>query len=106
MTNGATATALAATEVLPLTHAYKFLEENGLTAHATDIRASREQLGSYTTSLRRAKILALLKFHNLLDRFLEETWPTGLICCKPKTSKETREYLRALLKSWRPDCTA
>ena len=65
-------------ESLPLRLAYAFLEAKGLATEAAEIRTSPERLGSYTTSLRRAKIVALLRQKDLLDRFIETNWRFAL----------------------------
>lgn len=62
-------------ENLPLRLAYPFLNGNGLATEADAIKASPDQLGSYTRSLKRAKIIALLKQKNLLDKFIQAHWP-------------------------------
>lgn len=64
-------------EVLPLKLAYVFLADNGLAAEADEIRHSPERLGSYTTSLRRAKIVALLRRKGLLKNFIAAKWKNG-----------------------------
>lgn len=65
-------------ENLPLRLAWPFLEANGLATEATNIRTSPERLGSYTSSLRRAKIVNLLRRKGLLDRFIDTKWPLAL----------------------------
>lgn len=65
-------------ESLPLRLAYAFLEANGLAPETAEIRTSPERLGSYTTSLRRAKIVALLRRKNLLDKFIDTNWQFAL----------------------------
>ncbi len=65
-------------EKLPLRLAYPFLAANGLGTEATEIRTSPERMGAYSTSLRRAKILALLRRKGLLDKFIQTSWPFGL----------------------------
>lgn len=65
-------------EALPLRLAYSFLAEKGFTQQADAIRISSDRLGSYTTSLRRAKILALLKEKGLLTEFIQSFWPFAL----------------------------
>jgi hypothetical protein len=62
---------------------------SGLATEAADIRTSPERLGSYTTSLRRAKILALLRRKNLLDRFIETNWQFALA---PAGKKKLKWY--------------
>jgi hypothetical protein len=76
-------------ENLPLRLAYAFLEANGLATEATEIRTSPERLGSYTTSLRRAKIVALLRQKDLLDRFIETNWQSALM---PVGKKKLKWY--------------
>src|SRR5271157_5010501 len=76
-------------ESLPLRLAWGFLESNGLANEAAQIRQSPEQLGSYTTSLRRAKIVALLRRKGLLDRFIETNWPFAL---QPEGKKKLKWY--------------
>ncbi|MGA2652972.1 MAG: hypothetical protein ABSF28_20830 [Terracidiphilus sp.] len=76
-------------ESLPLRLAYSFLATNGLETEATEIRKSPERLGSYTTSLRRAKIVALLRKNDLLKQFIETTWPFGLT---PSGKKKLNRY--------------
>lgn len=65
------------TESLPLRRAYIFLESNGLQTEAETIRSSKAHLGSYTTTLKRAMIIALLRRRNLLKKFVDENWPFG-----------------------------
>jgi hypothetical protein len=76
-------------ESLPLRLAYSFLATNGFETEATGIRKSPERLGSYTTSLRRAKIVALLRKKDLLKQFIETTWPFGLT---PSGKKKLNRY--------------
>lgn len=64
-------------ETLPLRPAYAFLEAHGLGTQAEEIRKSRERLGSYTTTLKRAKIAALLQREGLLNQFVAAHWPNG-----------------------------
>lgn len=56
-------------EGLPLRFAYVFLSENGLAEDATEIKRSKDRLGSHTSSLRRGKVVDLLEKNNLLDLF-------------------------------------
>jgi hypothetical protein len=65
-------------EALPLRLAYGFLETNGLAGDAAEVKKSPERLGSYTSTLRRAKIVALLRSKGLLKTFIETSWPHGL----------------------------
>jgi Endonuclease NucS len=76
-------------ESLPLRLAWGFLEANGLATEATQIRKSPEQLGSYTTSLRRAKIVGLLRRKDLLKTFIETNWRFALT---PEGQKKLSRY--------------
>jgi hypothetical protein len=84
-----TPTQETAFESLPLRSAYAFLEANSLSIEATEIRTSRERLGSYTSSLRRAKVVALLRRKGLLDRFVESNWQFALT---PAGKKKLNKY--------------
>ena len=42
-----------------------------------EIRYSKEKLGSYYSTLKRARIVALLREKNLLEKFIQEAWPDG-----------------------------
>lgn len=58
--------------------AYDFLNRNGLKAESEEIRTSPTAFKSYTSTLRRAKIIVLVKQHGLFQKFCEEVWPSGL----------------------------
>lgn len=64
-------------EGLPLRFAYVFLSENGLAEEATEIKRSKDRLGSYTSSLKRGKVVDLLEKNNLLNQFISQSWPFG-----------------------------
>src|SRR4051812_30403667 len=64
-------------ESLPLRSAYTFFAGNGLADEAEQIRTSRDHLGSYTSTLRRAKVTALLRRNNLVEKFISAEWPFG-----------------------------
>lgn len=57
--------------------AYKFLEDNKLEKEANDIKNSPDRFKSYTSILRRAKIVVLIKKSNLVEQFIDEVWPSG-----------------------------
>ncbi len=61
-----------------LNDAYAFLKENGLEKEAEEIRISSDQYKSYHTTLRRAKIITLLRDNKLLDDFYQKVWTSGL----------------------------
>lgn len=80
-------------ESLPLRLAYAFLTANGLTTETAEIRTSSERLGSYTSSLRRAKIVALLRSKDLLTKFIETSWKFGLtLAGKKKLTRYDQIY--------------
>jgi len=62
----------------PFQTAYDFLSQNGLSKESYEIQHSPDQFKSYTTTLRRAKIIALVRDKNLLDKFCNSVWPSGL----------------------------
>jgi hypothetical protein len=64
-------------EALPLRYAYKFLAENGLENEALEIKQSRDKYKSFTSTLKRGKITALLTKSNLLGSFIDSYWPFG-----------------------------
>ena len=57
--------------------AYQFLQDNRLGDQAIEIKTSSDKFKSYTSTLRRAKIIVLVKHNNLFDRFADEVWPSG-----------------------------
>jgi hypothetical protein len=76
---------------LPLKLAYAFLEANNLATEGAEIRTSRERLGSYTSTLKKAKIVGLLHEKGLLDKFIETNWPLAL---EPAGKKKLARYDR------------
>lgn len=82
-------------EALPLKLAYAFLATNSLAAEVDEIRTSPDRLGSYTTSLRRAKIIVLLRQRNLLDKFIKTSWQFALTSMgKKKLNRYDRIYAK------------
>jgi len=57
--------------------AYQFLQDNGLGDKAIEIKTSSDKFKSYSSTLRRAKIIVLVKENNLFDRFVDEVWLSG-----------------------------
>lgn len=57
--------------------AYVFLQENNLKNIADEIQFSRDSYGSYTTTLKRAKIIKILNDNNLLAQFLDKIYLSG-----------------------------
>ena len=56
---------------------YQFLVDNNLVNEMLKIKESKDNYGSYTTSLKRAKIIDLLDSYDLLTDFIYEVWPMG-----------------------------
>jgi hypothetical protein len=61
----------------PLKPAYSFLKEKGFEKEVNIIIDSKDKFGSYNTSLRRGKIIKLLKSKKLLEEFIENCWLDG-----------------------------
>ena len=59
-------------ERLPLKYVYQFLGENGYSEKVDEIRSSKEQYKSYTSTLRRAKFVNFLDEKRILDDFIKE----------------------------------
>jgi 5-methylcytosine-specific restriction endonuclease McrBC GTP-binding regulatory subunit McrB len=78
-------------ERLPLRVAYEFLEHKNLGNEANEIRQSKDSYRSYTTSLKRGKVLDLLERNNFLEEFINKHWPLGKT---EKGKKEIRKYKR------------
>jgi hypothetical protein len=64
-------------EALPLKFAYEFLAQKGFENEANEIRQSKDKYLSYTSTLRRGKILELLEKIDLLEEFIDIYWPFG-----------------------------
>lgn len=63
---------------LSLISAYYFLNKNGLEKECEEIKNSQDTFGSYQTTLKRAKIIALVRDKKLLDEFCNTVWTSGL----------------------------
>jgi len=75
-------------EALPLRFAYEFLAHKDFEDLANKIKQSRDSYKSYTSTLRRGKVLELLKKNGLLEEFIDRYWPFG------KTEKGKRNIQR------------
>ncbi|MBF8264561.1 MAG: hypothetical protein HW384_425 [Dehalococcoidia bacterium] len=64
-------------ERLPLRLAWCFLTDRGLGNKADEIRNSKDTLGSYYTTLKRARVVTLLQENKILDQFVQQVWPFG-----------------------------
>lgn len=62
----------------PFDAAYEFLSQNGLSEEGDEIRNSSDRFKSYKGTLRRAKIIVLVRDNNLLTNFCNSVWPSGL----------------------------
>jgi RecB family endonuclease NucS len=58
--------------------AYDFLSQNGLVQESAEIKNSSDKFKSYTSTLRRAKIIVLVRDKKLLDKFCNSVWQSGL----------------------------
>ena len=58
--------------------AYDFLNTNGLEQECETIKNSSDKFKSYSSTLRRAKIITLVRDKKLLDDFCKTVWPSGL----------------------------
>ncbi len=57
--------------------AYEFLNKNNLEVESEEIKNSSDSFKSYSSTLRRAKIIELVKDKAVLVDFLKEVWPSG-----------------------------
>ncbi len=78
-------------EGLPLRFAYEFLGQKGFGNEANEIRQSKDSYKSYTSTLRRGKVLELLEKNNLLEEFIDKYWPFGK---SEKGKKKAQRYKR------------
>ncbi|SRR6266568_201156 len=58
--------------------AYNFLAQHGLSQVSAEIKSSPDTFKKYTTTLRRGKIIVLLRDKNLLEEFCNTVWQSGL----------------------------
>lgn len=62
----------------PLRSAYAFAAAHGLSAQAAEIRDMEiEWDRSYTSTVRRGRLIRLFEQHGLMPQFVEEQWPIG-----------------------------
>lgn len=64
-------------ERFPLRYAYHFMTDKGFGEKAEEIRTSKDKYKSYTSTLRRAKLVNFLESKQLLDDFVDSYWPSG-----------------------------
>ena len=84
-------------ERLPLKLAYQFLTEKGFESEANEIKESKDSYKSYTTTLRRGKIIDLLEKKLLLEEFINTYWANG----KTIEGKRRIERCKSVLNSFR-----
>lgn len=58
--------------------AYDFLKANGLELECEEIKNSSDKFKSYSSTLRRAKIVSLVRDKSLLEDFCKTVWTSGL----------------------------
>lgn len=58
--------------------AYEYLHQHGLQKESDEIKKSPDKFKSYSSTLRRAKIIALVRDKKLLDDFCQKVWSSGL----------------------------
>lgn len=58
--------------------AYKFLMDHGLQAESDEIKNSTDKFKSYSSTLKRAKIVVLVRDKKLWDEFCKSIWTSGL----------------------------
>ncbi len=58
--------------------AYDFLKANGFGIECDEIKNSPDKFKSYTSTLRRAKIITLVSDKKILDDFCKKVWTSGL----------------------------
>ena len=61
-----------------LIDAYSFLNLNGLNNECEEIKISQDKYKSYSSTLKRAKIVVLVRDKNLLNDFCTAFWTSGL----------------------------
>lgn len=83
-------------ERFPLRYAYQFLSDKGYGDKVNEIRNSKDIYKSYTSTLRRAKIIHLFDETELLDEFINQFWPAGLT----KKGENRLSHLRRLYDSF------
>lgn len=64
-------------EGLSLRVAYEFLTQKGFEETINAIQQSRDKYKSYTSTLRRGKIIDLLEKQELINEFINTSWPFG-----------------------------
>jgi hypothetical protein len=61
-----------------LIQAYDYLRAKGLGQECDEIKNSSDQFKNYTSTLRRAKIITLVRDKKILENFCTAVWPSGL----------------------------
>lgn len=58
--------------------AYEFLNSHGLSSESEEIKNSSDKFKSYSSTLKRAKIINLVREKKLLNEFCKTVWPSAL----------------------------
>jgi hypothetical protein len=61
-----------------LTEAYVFLNNRGFQEECEKIKNSTDKFMSYSATLKRARVMTLVRDKNLLDEFCKQVWESGL----------------------------
>ena len=69
---------------------------NGLEEYAIEIKNSRDRFMNYQATLKRAKMIVLVKEKRLYDEFLDKDWPSGL----SETGERRSQFLVNLYERW------
>ena len=64
-------------EGLPLRYVYPYLAQKGFENEVNEIKQSKDRYKSYTSTLRRGKIIEILEKNNLLIEFIDNYWHYG-----------------------------
>jgi len=83
-------------EALPLRFAYEFLAQKGFENEANEIRQSKDRYKSYTSTLRRGRVLKLFEENNLLEEFIDRYWSFG----KTEKGKRKIQSYKGILNSF------
>jgi RecB family endonuclease NucS len=79
--------------------AYIFLKENGLEKEGEEIKNSPDKFKSYSSTLRRAKIITLVRDRKIFDKFCNSVWESGLT----EKGKSRIKFLENLILRFKDD---
>lgn len=81
---------------LPLRYAYDFLSEKGYEKESNEIKLSKDKYKSYSSSLKRGKIIDLLEKKDLINEFIDLYWHFG----KTNIGKKKIQRYKSLYNSF------